>query len=217
MLTETTENYLKHIYLLQKNNAVSTNDLANILDVAPSSVTKMLKKLNELGMIDYESHRGVMLTEVGEKTALKTVRKHRLLETFLVEILGYSWDQVHEEACLLEHYISERFENSIDKLLNFPSYDPHGDPIPSKDGKLPFSSNRLLSEVTPGMKVIINRIVLENTEFLGFIKEIGLTPNTEIYIKDVSKYGGTINFMIDLEFRSIGLDAAKNIYVVIKE
>ena len=217
MLTETTENYLKHIYLLQNNNAVSTNDLANILDVAPSSVTKMLKKLNELGMIDYESHRGVRLTEVGEKTALKTVRKHRLLEAFLVEILGYSWDQVHEEACLLEHYISDRFENSIDKLLNYPKYDPHGDPIPTKDGKLPFSSNIRLSEVNPGMTVKINRIILEHTEFLGFVKEIGLTPNTEIEIIDVSKHGGTINFMIESKFRSISLEAAKNIFVVIKD
>ena len=215
MLTESTENYLKHIYILQKNNAVTTNDISAALSVAPSSVTKMLKKLQELNLIEYTSHKGVFLTDFGQKTALKTVRKHRLLELFLVRVLGYTWDQVHDEACILEHYISERFEDSIDKLLNYPKYDPHGDPIPNKEGELPFSSAISLSDIEINCNCIVTRIMTEKAEFLAYLQEVGLVPSAQIYVISKNEFGGSINFQIGENKHSIGFDAAKNIFVEI--
>ena len=139
-LTHATEDYLKAIYAISVDGAsASTNALAERLKIAPASVTGMLKRLAEASPphVDYRKHHGVTLTPEGERAALKIIRRHRLLETYLHEMLGFSWDEVHEEACLLEHVISERFESRIDELLGHPTHDPHGDPIPDLNLVMP--------------------------------------------------------------------------------
>ncbi len=133
MLSQAVGDYLKAIYKLQGDGAVSTTDIAQALNVSSASVTNMIKRLAQMKMVEYESYRGVRLTEAGEKIALEIVRHHRLLETYLKEMLGYSWAEMHEEAERLEHHISEEFEDKIDALLGHPTHDPHGHPIPTRD------------------------------------------------------------------------------------
>ena len=138
--SQSVEDYLKAVYeLTREAERASTNGLAEYLDVAAASVTGMLQKLaeSEPPLLEYRKHRGVQLTKEGEKVALETIRHHRLLELFLHEILGYDWDEVHEEADRLEHFISERFEERIAAALGNPQHDPHGDPIPGADLSLP--------------------------------------------------------------------------------
>jgi DtxR family Mn-dependent transcriptional regulator len=214
MLTQSTEDYLKAIYNLQKSHAVSTNDLAGSLNISASSVTKMLKRLSDMGFVNYESHRGVNLSGRGEKEALRVIRKNRLLELFLVQVLGYSWDEVHDEACMLEHVISDRFEDALYNLLEKPTHDPHGDPIPTPDGKLPETNAVPLMECEPGDKVKIYRILHDDAEILRYIEKLGLLPNTEIIIKDKVPFGGTMIFTINGEEKMIGEVAASDIFVV---
>src|SRR6056297_3859017 len=138
VLSQSVEDYLKAIYKLETDEkGASTTRIAESLDVSSASATNMVKRLSEMGLVDYESYKGASLTNSGRKIALEIIRHHRLLELYLLEVMGYSWDEVHEEAEKLEHHISERFEEKIAKLLDNPTHDPHGDPIPTKDGLIP--------------------------------------------------------------------------------
>lgn len=217
MITSTIEDYLKSIYSLEQNNngeiPVSTNEIAHVMNVSPSSVTKMLKKLNEIGFVEYTSHQGVRLTDIGEKAALYVIRKHRLLELFLQNYLNYSWDEVHEEACKLEHCISEKFENTIDKLLGEPRFDPHGEPIPTKQGIIPKINAVSLTDVKPGSKVKIRWIRNDKPELLKYLKHIGIQPNTEVYIDEIDSFGGTVAININKKQKWIGVEVAQDIFV----
>lgn len=217
MITSTIEDYLKSIYSLEQNNngeiPVSTNEIAHAMNVSPSSVTKMLKKLNEIGFVEYTSHQGVRLTDIGEKAALYVIRKHRLLELFLQKYLNYSWDEVHEEACKLEHCISEKFENTIDKLLGEPRFDPHGEPIPTKQGIIPKINAVSLTDVKPGSKVKIRWIRNDKPELLKYLKQIGIQPNTEVYIDEIDSFGGTVAININETQKWIGVEVAQDIFV----
>lgn len=152
MFTYSEENYIKTIFHLEQKalEGVSTNAIAEQMDTKASSVTDMIKKLSEKGVINYVKYQGVTLTQEGRKTALSIIRKHRLWEVFLVETLDFSWDEVHEIAEQLEHIHSEKLIDRLDKLLDFPKYDPHGDPIPTKDGTFSERDKILLSELTVG-------------------------------------------------------------------
>src|SRR5690554_613503 len=156
-LTSAGEDYLKAILELG-GTLVKTQELAGVLNVSPASVTGMLKKLAELRLIDYERYQGASLTTAGRKVALETLRHHRLLETYLAEALGYSWYEVHDEAEKLEHHISEEFEERIAELLGHPEYDPHGDPIPGRDGSLPGSQGRPLTELPTLSLLCVTRV-----------------------------------------------------------
>ena len=158
MLSESIEDYLKAIYKIEGDEPVTTNDLAASLNVAPSSVTKMIKRLDEMELVNYTSHKGVELTDKGKIESLRILRRHRIIETFLHDILGYSWDEVHDEANKLEHYISERFEEAIYKLSGYPKVDPHGDPIPDKEGNLPDDTTLSIVEAELNKKVKISFI-----------------------------------------------------------
>ncbi len=219
MITSTIEDYLKSIYSLEnsldKETPVSTNDIAHSLDVSPSSVTKMVKRLNELGLLIYNSHHGVKLTELGEKLSLSVIRKHRLIELFLQQILNYSWDEVHNEACRLEHCISEKFEDTIDSLLGQPKFDPHGEPIPSKKGVIPEVNAIALAEIKPGNKVKIRWIQNDNPELLKYLEKIGIQPNTDIEVSEVEHFGGTIALHIENMQKWIGIEVAQDIFVTI--
>lgn len=183
-LSESQEDYLKHIFLLSRNEeSVSTNDLSTHLNVKPASVTNMLKKLANLQLVTHEPYYGVTLTDAGEKVALEIIRHHRLIELYLSEVLGYEWHEVHDEAERLEHIISERFEERIAEQLGHPTHDPHGDPIPSVDLELPQSVNQLpITECNPGEVGIISRVISQDGDFLNMLTHLGLVLKSEIKI-----------------------------------
>ena len=176
------EDYLKAIYLLTHDGTVSTSDIASSLDISPASVTGMLKKLDEAGLVRHESYKGVSLTHAGRKVALEIIRHHRLIETYLAEALGYKWDEVHAEAERLEHHISEEFEDRIAKLLGDPEYDPHGDPIPSKDGKMPPSVNERLSNINVNESVVVKRVSSHDGALLRRFTENGIGIGTTVSV-----------------------------------
>ena len=192
------EDYLKSIYTLAEvESPVSTSRLAAARDVKPASVTSMVQRLAKLNLVDYEKHYGVVLTESGEKIALEVIRHHRLLELYLSEALGFGWDEVHEQADLLEHVISEKLEERIAAVLGNPTHDPHGDPIPAKDGTIVHQETRPLTAVSPGERVTITRIPDDgNSERLRYLAELGLMPGTEIIVTAVAPFDGPISFTI---------------------
>ena len=178
MLSESVQNYLKAIYRLREDGPrVSTNALAERLSIAPASVTGMVKKLAEIKLVDYEPYQGVQLTQGGERVALEIIRHHRLIELYLTQAMGYPWDRVHEEAERLEHAISEEFEDRISNILGNPTYDPHGDPIPAKDGSVAVPSRSTLAELAPGDSARVARVRDDDPLFLRKCGELGLRPS----------------------------------------
>jgi DtxR family Mn-dependent transcriptional regulator len=190
-LTQSIEDYLKAIYeLSNKEERATTTALANYLDVTPASVTGMIKKLSttEPPLVKYKKHRGVTLTTAGHNVALETIRHHRLLELFLHQILGYPWDEVHDEADRLEHVISEKFERAISDALGNPQHDPHGDPIPSFDLTLPDSNAILLQSLRPGQKAVVTRVRDTDPELLRHLEDLGIMPDAQIKVTHYSEF-----------------------------
>lgn len=189
MFTRSEENYLKAIFHLQQDarEGVSTNSLAESLDSKAASVTEMVKKLAGKKLVSYKKYYGVTLTAKGKEQALNVIRKHRLWETFLVERLDFSWDEVHDVAEQLEHIQSEQLIDALDKLLNYPKVDPHGDPIPCKDGTFPKEIKLVLSECEIGAKGIIVGVKDSSPVFLKYLDKqaIGISSKFEIMDKEV--------------------------------
>ena len=209
------EDYLKTIYLIQKRESkgVSTNAVAAALQVTPASVTGMIKKLADMKLVRHTPYQGVELTKAGEKIALEIVRHHRLLELFLTEALGYSWDEVHDEADALEHVISEDFEDRIAARLGNPAVDPHGDPIPAKDGTIVSVHEHALAELRPGETGQITRVSDGSSELLRFAAGLGLKPATRITLLAVEPFGGSLHIKIGQVEHSIGRELAAQIFV----
>lgn len=176
ILTHSMQDYLKTIYMLTADHTrVPTTQIAQTLNVQPASVTSMIKKLADCHLVDHQSYHGVALTESGRSAALEMIRHHRLLETYLSTALGYDWADVHEEADRLEHYISEEFEDRIASLLGNPLYDPHGDPIPGRDGVLPPTPRLCLLDVPAPATVVIRRVDSSQRDALVFLSSRGIT------------------------------------------
>lgn len=186
-LTITEENYLKAIFSLHAaNESRASNQLiAEKLDVNPASVTDMLRKLDEKRLIDYNRADGAKLTKEGFKQAVKTVRKHRLWETFLVTNLNFTWDEVHDVAEQLEHIQSDKLTDELDKLLGFPKFDPHGDPIPDANGKLPVVKSKPLPEADVARKLKVVSVTDNSTAFLKYLDKQGIGLNDSLIIKEV--------------------------------
>ncbi len=186
MRTQAIEDYLKAIYLVGGDQQASTSDLADRLGVSQASVTGMLKKLAELQLVRYESYKGASLTHAGRLIALEVVRHHRLIETYLMQALGYAWEDVHDEAERLEHHISEEFEDRIATLLGDPQYDPHGDPIPTKDGRVPPVSQQRLADVSVGATVTVRRVRTDDRNALQHLRQerIGLGTTLTVTERD---------------------------------
>ena len=183
MLSESIQDYLKAIYhLRQEDERATTSALAAYLDVSAASVTGMLKKLAELELVVYEPYQGATLTPAGERAALEVIRHHRLIELYLTQAMGYSWDQVHAEAERLEHVISEDFEERMAALLGNPAFDPHGDPIPTRNGQIATSSRRTLAEAEEGSLVCVERIRDEDPDLLREVAGLGLWPRTRLLV-----------------------------------
>jgi DtxR family Mn-dependent transcriptional regulator len=213
ILSQAVEDYLKAIYKLSETEAASTNAIAKSLNVSGASVTNMLKRLAEMQLVNYTSYRGVTLTDAGRKIALEVIRHHRLLELYLLEVMGYSWDKVHDEAEYLEHHISEEFEEKIDALLGNPTHDPHGDPIPTKEGLLPENTLVPLTDIAIGETVTVRRVSDESPELLRYLAEIGLVPHATIQLVSIAPFNGPITLRLADKEAIIGPDVAKNVFV----
>jgi len=183
-LSESQEDYLKQIFLLGGDaKRVSTQALARRLRVKPASVTEMVGRLAQLGLVEHAPYRGVRLTDGGRRVALEMLRHHRLLETFLVEALGYRWDQVHEEAERLEHVISERFEERIAEAMGHPTHDPHGDPIPTPDLDLPSGESLVpLQDLPVGTRGKLVRVGAQDSDNLSLLRRLGLEPGSTVEV-----------------------------------
>ncbi|MCX6154361.1 MAG: metal-dependent transcriptional regulator [Candidatus Kapabacteria bacterium] len=213
MLSQAVEDYIKTIHKLQENGLVSTTELANELNISGASVTGMLKRLATMGLVDYNSYKGVRLSESGSKIASEIIRHHRLLELYLKEMLGYSLDKVHEEACRLEHHISEEFADKIDSLLGNPEFDPHGHPIPPKNGDIPKTLEKPLSMLEIGKDFTIKRLADDDPEKLAFFEKMGFLPNTPFQIIDKAPFNGPISLKMDGKDIIIGNELATSIFV----
>lgn len=191
------EDYLKAIWLVAQDASASTNDLALQLKISAPSVSSMLGKLREQNFVHYEPYRGVRLTEKGEREALRLLRRHRLIETFLLEHLGYDWGEVHEEAEKLEHAVSDTFTERLDNFLDHPSHDPHGDPIPTLKGKLPVTPNTPFAELSIGETLKIARLMSQDKDVLTYLKSLAIEPSKELQLVKREPVGGLVHVEID--------------------
>jgi len=218
MNTATEENYLKAIFQLSENDpeTISTNALAAVLDTSAASVTDMLKRLTEKGFTAYERYKGVRLTATGEKIAIQLVRKHRLWETFLVEKLNFSWDEVHNIAEELEHIQSTELINRLDAFLDFPRFDPHGDPIPDKNGKMEQRKQVFISELQAQQHGAIVGVFEHSPTFLQYVEQLGLTIGTEIEILEKYPFDNSIRIRLNqTDEKIISFKVCQNLYAKI--
>ncbi|PJF34900.1 MAG: DtxR family transcriptional regulator [Candidatus Thermofonsia Clade 1 bacterium] len=220
--TPAVEDFLKQVYLIQQQvNPVPTMLLARALDISAPSTTDMIKRLssgeNFPPLLMHAPYRGVRLTEPGEKIALEVIRHHRLLELYLTQKLGFSWDEVHEEADRLEHYISERLEARIADALGHPELDPHGDPIPALDGTVTLPELVLLSDLAIAQRGTVSRILDQSPEVLRYLSELGLVPGVLVVLADRAPLNDTLQVRIGsraAEPRTISMQVARKALVV---
>jgi DtxR family transcriptional regulator, Mn-dependent transcriptional regulator len=214
MLSQAVEDYLKTILELQRDQGkVATTVLAERMGVAPASATGMIKKLAGLKLVRHNPYQGVALTRAGEKIALEVLRHHRLLELYLAEALGYTWDRVHEEADRLEHVISEEFEEKIFEALGRPTRDPHGHEIPAKDGTLVAGNHQCLSEMEPGTTGVIRRVSDRDAEMLRYLGTRGLVPDAAVQVVERAPFNGPITVRMGETSHVLGRELASHIHV----
>lgn len=215
MPSSTVENYVKHVYLLQQtHDLVPMGELATALRVVPGTATTMIKSLAEARLVRYEPRQGVRLTQTGQKLAMRVLRRHRLIELFLVKALDLDWSDVHVEAEELEHSLSDRLLERIDEYLGRPTHDPHGDPIPDAAGKLPKRSLIPLTDARPKDRVGIRRIADQDSRFLKYAAEKGLVPGVELSVLSVDEAGDLATFVLsDGNPLTLGRSAAGKIFV----
>jgi DtxR family Mn-dependent transcriptional regulator len=205
--------------LTECGKLASTNDLARELNIKPASVTGMIQKLaaEKPALVEYQKHQGVTLTAAGKRAALEVIRHHRLLETWLVQTLGYSWDEVHEEAERLEHFISEDFERRIAAALGNPLRDPHGELIPTEDLKMPVDESTSLSSLRPNHIATILRVASQDPKLLRHLDSLGLTPGTQLEVIDYSTFDNNLTIKIGKRSNVLGLNITTKIFVEINK
>jgi DtxR family Mn-dependent transcriptional regulator len=214
MLTHAAEDYLKSIYKLQeKAGKVSTGILAEYLKVKPASATGMIKKLKTMKLVSHERYRGVTLTDAGKAIALEIIRHHRLLELYLFKALGVPWDGVHEEAEKLEHVISEDVEARMDKFLGYPTADPHGSPIPDKNGVVTKTESVPMTDLCSGQSCIVAEVSDTDSAMLRHLGSFNLYPGTAFRVIEVAPFEGPYTIDIAGQQVVIGREVAKHIFV----
>tara|TARA_B100001250_G_scaffold326171_1_gene290097 strand:+ start:120 stop:776 length:657 start_codon:yes stop_codon:yes gene_type:complete len=215
MITRSEENYLKTIFsvFMQTQSNVSTNEIANLLETSPASVTEMIKKLQEKNLVIYEKYNGVRLSNDGENKAISIIRKHRLWETFLVRKLDFSWSEVHDVAEQLEHIKSEKLIDKLDQLLNYPKFDPHGDPIPSKKGVFKFQERISISEMDINEVGIIMGVSLDNKDFLDYLTKLKISIGTKVKVIAQIKFDQSMKIKFDSKIEHISKEIAENILI----
>jgi DtxR family Mn-dependent transcriptional regulator len=207
-------NYLKAIWELGGESTASTTNVAERLSVSSASVTNMFARLREMGLAEYEPYHGAALTEAGRVEALRLVRRHRLIETLLLQCLGYSWEEVHEEAENLEHSVSDGFTERLAEFLGHPDHDPHGEPIPTADGTLEPDDSFPLSAATTGQRVRIYRVGDEEAAKLAYLEEHGLMPGSLLEVREVRAMDGVVTVETEGgETRSLGGPLAASVFV----
>ena len=215
-LTISIQDYLKNIYELTENGeSASTNALAAKLKIKPASVTGMVQKLASAkpALVEYQKHQGATLTKEGKKAALEVIRHHRLIETWLVQTLGYSWDEVHEEAERLEHVISEDFERRIAAAMGHPLRDPHGELIPTADLKMPLEDSTPLSALRPTQTGTVQCVKAADTELLRYLESLGLVPGAQIEIKEYSVFDHNLTVKVGRKTSVLGLNITSKIFI----
>ena len=217
-LTGPVEDYLKAIYDLERlGEPAATNDIADRLAISPASVSGMMRRLADQGLITHEPYHGVRLTPAGRQAALRTLRRHRILECYLTEVLGYPWDRVHEEAEQLEHAASEELVERMAAAIGDPKQDPHGAPIPTRDGRVEEAALRTLAEVGQGERVRVRRVQDEDAERLRYLAELGIRPGSLVRILDRAPFDGPITLWVDEAgggtTRAIGAGLAAQVFV----
>lgn len=214
MTTAKTEEYLEAIYKVeQTDNTVRASRLAEHMGVSPASVAEMLKRLAERGLIERGEDASVSLTPAGKKAALEMVRKHRLSERFLTDVLGLPWDKVHDEACKLEHVFSDEVEEGLDRLLENPKTCPHGHPIPAKDGTYAEEATRPLAELDAGDEAIIVKISEEEPKMLQYLATLGLLPQVCLRVREVAPFKGPLLIQVGRAQYALGREVASKIEV----
>jgi DtxR family Mn-dependent transcriptional regulator len=213
--TEAVEDYAKAIYALaqRREGPVGTSALAGRLGVSPASVTAMLKRMHAMKLVTHEPYRGVTLTAAGEKVALEVMRHHRLLEAYLAEALGMPWDRVHDEAEVLEHYISEELEERIATALGDPNRDPHGDPIPDRELVLGDEEGVALVELELGESGTFSRVSDSDPEMLRYLAEQGIRPGAELRVTERQPFGGPLFVEVEGARHAIGGDLAQRMLI----
>ncbi|MBB29834.1 MAG: DtxR family transcriptional regulator [Gemmatimonadetes bacterium] len=222
MLSQAAQDYIKSIYKLQNGHepveSVNTSLIAEKMEVAAASATNMVKKLAELNLLQHTPYRGVELTEAGREVALEILRHHRLIELYLSKALGYRWDEVDAEADRLEHVISEEFEDKIDEVLGFPTTDPHGAPIPTKEGDIERFDYQRLTDVTEGKSVVIGQVNDQDPEMLRYMASLGLRPGVEIEVRKKAPFNGPIEIQLSGgERQALGVEVAGHIFVTLSD
>jgi DtxR family Mn-dependent transcriptional regulator len=189
--------YLAEIYRVQAaSSEVGTSELAERLEVTPSAVVRMLRRLDEAEMLEHTPYKGVRLTDAGRLEALRGIRRHRLLEVFLVKVMGFTWDQVHDQAHGLELTISEAFEDRMDAVSGFPTHCPHGDPIPTKDGQIAPTDDQPLLDIAVGAKGLLRRVKTDASDKLRYLAELGLVPGTPLEVAARGPFNGPVRLKI---------------------
>ncbi len=218
MITLAEENYLKtilNIYLNSKRK-VSTNEIAREMNTSPASVSDMLKKLLEKGLVKYEKYKGAELSKKGSVNAINILRKHRLWETFLVNRLGFNWSEVHDLAEELEHVNSEKLINKLDAFLGYPKFDPHGEPIPTKEGKIPFSETISLDKLQEGILANVMGVNSDEKTYLDYLTKLNISIGSKIIIKERIDFDQSLKIKINNKNHHISYDVAKNLLIKIK-
>jgi DtxR family Mn-dependent transcriptional regulator len=216
MRSPSIEDYLKVVYKLEEREGsppVSTGDVARSMEVSPASASNMIKRLDDLGFLTYEAYEGATLTKPGRTVALEVLRHHRLLELYLKEVMGFSWDEIHEEAEILEHHISERFESRIEEMLGHPSRDPHGHPIPTRDGTVDELPTRSLADLEAGEAVPIDHIADEDGALLDLLEQRGLLPGATVEVVETRPLDGLLVVAVDGTEQVVGTPVAQKVVV----
>lgn len=214
MPSPATEDYLKAIFKLsQESQAATTSSIAASLGIAAGSVSGMLKRLSERGLVEHVPYYGARLTADGEEEALRTIRRHRILELFLVEVLGYEWDRVHDEAERLEHAASDELISRMAQALGEPTADPHGAPIPTVEGTLVDRAWPRLDEIETGQVGAVRRVSDEDPAALRYLGELGLRPGAEVHVLERAPFNGPLLLSVAGERHSIGRELARTIRV----
>ena len=214
-MTHSEQNYIKGIYHLSQGGTqpISTSALAGQMETKPSSVTDMVKRLGEKGLVDYRKYQGVQLTEAGIRQALKVIRRHRLWEVFLLEKLDFSWDEVHEVAEQLEHIESDKLVDRLDALLDYPDFDPHGDPIPDKDGRFKTRSKVLLSKLPVGSRGICVGVKDSSSPFLKFLDKHHIELGIPIEVLDREPYDDSMQIRVGNRELQVSHQIAANLFI----
>lgn len=214
-LSKQIEDYLKNIFKLQQEaSPVSTSAIAGRMAISGASATSMIKKLDQMGLLAYTPYKGVVLSRRGEKVALEIIRHHRLIELYLNQKMGIDWDKVDAEAEELEHVLSEELEAVLDKALGYPTLDPHGDPIPAKDGVIIDTKEIVLAALEAGRPTKITRVLQDDPAVLRYLGERGFFPETPIEVIEQSPLAGTVTLLVNGDRHTLGREVASRIFAL---